>query len=289
MENMMSASAMMITSMLLSSTIGAAVKIAALSPTATVFFRCAIGCAGLLGVIRWTRIPFRSVDIRRQLGLILTSGACLLINWTLLFASYEYTSIGVSTAAYHVYPLIVLTLGYLFFNERVDSRFWPLLGVGGVGLLVLLGSQLQFNAQSAAGVYLASAAGACYALCILFTRRISFLPPSVIAACHTALGAAAFFLPAELFSLTVSIKTISAVLFLGLVCTTLMFSLLYGALKTLPIGVSSALAFIYPIAAFAVDLMVFGKRPTLTETVGAATIIGAAYVALRIKSAVEMD
>ena len=57
--------------------------------------------------------------IRRELPLILVSGAAMGINWILLFEAYRYTSVSVATLSYYFAPVIVIIACPFLFRERL--------------------------------------------------------------------------------------------------------------------------------------------------------------------------
>ena len=63
---------------------------------------------------------------------------------------------------------------------------------------------------------------------------------------------------------------------MGVVHTGLMYVLLYGAIQKLPIHLTGALSFIYPVAAILVDRLAFGHALQPLQIAGAAVILIAA-------------
>lgn len=63
---------------------------------------------------------------------------------------------------------------------------------------------------------------------------------------------------------------------MGVVHTGLMYILLYGAIQRLPTTLTGALSFIYPVVAFGVDALAFGRRLEPGQILGAAAILLAA-------------
>lgn len=66
------------------------------------------------------------------------------------------------------------------------------------------------------------------------------------------------------------------VLTLGVVHTGLMYVLLYGAIQKLPVALTGALSFIYPVVAIIVDWVAFGHRLQWLQWFGVAAILFAA-------------
>src|SRR5699024_6846776 len=70
---------------------------------------------------------------------------------------------------------------------------------------------------------------------------------------------------------------------LGVIHTGIMYLLMYSAYPNLPTPIIAVLGFVYPVAALAADLVVYGTALTSAQIVGVAAILTAGIVVTRPK------
>ena len=59
--------------------------------------------------------------IKKDLLLLLLSGAAMGINWILLFEAYKYTTVSVATLSYYFAPVLVMVICPLVFKEKLTA------------------------------------------------------------------------------------------------------------------------------------------------------------------------
>jgi len=262
----------MAAAMVLSGTIGLAVVESGQPPLVVVLFRCLIGGVAMavwLSLARQWR-PLRGAD-GAALGL---GGLALVGNWLCLFSAYQHVSISVATVVYHTQPFMLLGLAALSQRERLQRQRLPWLGLAFVG--VALTAEVQRATVGTAawlGVALACAAAFLYAVATLATKRLAHLPPAQIATVQMGVGLAVLLPLAAPAIAPLHATGATALLTLGLVHTALMYTLMYGAFQRLPTAAIAALSFIYPLVALLVDVLWFGVRLSLAQSIGVAAIV----------------
>lgn len=163
-------------------------------------------------------------------------------------------------------------------------------------LLALLGVVLSSGLGTAAaataaphmgapvwGILLALIAAGLYTVTVVSTRRIQGIAPAQIAMVQMLVGGAALALWSTPLVMQVlgtaapmpSMKTVICVLILGLLHTSLMYGLMYGAFQRLGAAAVAMLSFVYPAVALAVDLLWFGAHPTALQWWGMGLIVAA--------------
>ena len=126
-ENM--SRALFICSMLIFSTVGIFRRFI---PLPSGFISMVRGCVGALVlclVLVFTGKRWDKAALIKKLPILIITGALIGGNWILLFESYNYTSVAVSTLCYYMAPSFVILASPFLFRER--------LGIGGVITLVL--------------------------------------------------------------------------------------------------------------------------------------------------------
>lgn len=268
----------MLAAMAISGTIGFFVLASGQRPFNVVFFRCAIGAAGLSAYCLW-RGYFASarLDARGTVNLVL--GALTLIaNWCFLFTAYRMTSVGITTVVYNVQPFLLLIGGFLINRERPSRASVAWLALSFAGLVILAEPHsVHDRGMYLQGIACALAAATLYAATTLLTRSLAGrLRPEVIAAAHMIVGTAVFLPLADFAHLPVSDAQIGSIAALGLVHTTFMYVLLYGAFQKAQTSSIAVLSFVYPLVAVAVDYVAYGLTLNWTQLGGGVLIVAAA-------------
>ena len=269
----------MISAMLICGTIGWLVVVSGQPVLDVVFWRCVFGAATLLVICAAMGFLRPGILTRASFGLALLSGAAIVGNWVLLFGSYSRASIAIGTAVYNVQPFLLVLLGALFLGEKVSAQKLAWLGVSFLGMLAIVsahGEAGQVGSDYLGGIALALGAAALYALAALIIKRLTGVPPHLIALIQAVTGVLLLAPWANLTSLPQASTAWASLATLGIVHTGIMYVLLYGAIQKLPTALTGALSFIYPIAAIFVDWFAFGHRLTPLQWLGVIAILLAA-------------
>ena len=134
----------MTAAMFIFGTIGLFVRWIPMPSSVIALARGLIGTIFLLAVIAIKKESLSRTSIQKNFRWLLISGILLGFNWILLFESYNYTSVAVSTLCYYMAPILIILISPLALQERLTMR----------KLLCVLAS-LGGNAQAAlrTGVY----------------------------------------------------------------------------------------------------------------------------------------
>ncbi|WP_315809646.1 DMT family transporter [Pseudomonas sp. C9-3] len=269
----------MISAMLICGTIGWLVVVSGQPVLDVVFWRCVFGAATLLVICAAMGFLRPGILSRATFGLALLSGAAIVGNWVLLFGSYSRASIAIGTAVYNVQPFLLVLLGALFLGEKVTAQKLAWLGISFLGMLAIVsahGEAGQVGSDYLGGIALALGAAALYAVAALIIKRLTGVPPHLIALIQALTGVLLLAPWANLTSLPQASTAWASLATLGIVHTGIMYVLLYGAIQKLPTALTGALSFIYPIAAIFVDWFAFGHRLTPLQWLGVIAILLAA-------------
>ncbi len=269
----------MVAAMLISGTIGWLVMLSGQSVLDVVFWRCLFGAMTLLVICAAMGFLRPGILTRATFLLAVLSGVAIVGNWVLLFASYSRASISIGTAIYNVQPFMLVGLAALFLGEKITAQKLAWLAVSFAGMLAIVsahGEQGESGSDYLAGIALALGAALLYAIAALIIKRLSGVPPHLIALIQVTTGVLLLAPMANLSSLPQGTDTWSILLTLGVIHTGVMYVLLYGAIQKLPTALTGALSFIYPIAAIFVDWFAFGRHLELLQWVGVAAILVAA-------------
>jgi drug/metabolite transporter (DMT)-like permease len=267
----------MTAAMIISGSIGLFVLESGQSPFNVVFFRCLFGALCLAAYCAAQGLLQRRHFTRRMLLLCGIGGAAIVFNWVLLFAAFKFASISIATAVYNTQPFMLIGLGVLFMGERITAARLAWVGTAFVGLLLLVGVFSQgtvLDGQALLGFGLALGAALLYALAALVIKRLTGVPPQLIALLQVSLGVLLLLPLADFTALPAVPAPWLWLVGMGVLHTALMYILLYSAIQVLPTAQVAVLSFIYPAVALGVDHAFYGQH------LGAAQWAGIALIAL---------
>lgn len=268
--------AMLTVAMMLSGTIGVLVVESGAGPVTVAFARCLIGGAAL-AMYAGARGNLRDVRIAAaDLAWIVVGGLFLVVNWALLFAAYEVTSIGVATVAYHVQPFILVLMAAAVLRERLAPGAVGWIGLGFVGLVLIVqpwGGGA--GADPLLGLLLVISAATLYAASVLIVRRVTGQRPEVVVLVQLLVGAVALAPFADWSGMARLGDGWGMLLVLGVVHTAAMYVLMYTSYPRLGVTTIGVLAFVYPAVAVLVDLVLYGTALASGQFVGLVAVLAA--------------
>ena len=240
-------------------------------------YRAVMAAALVGGVLLITKqkIPFAS--IKKELLLLLLSGAAMGINWILLFEAYKYTTVSVATLSYYFAPVIVLVVCPFLFKEKLTGKQIICFVMSTAGLVLITGTA-GGGARDLLGVTFGISAAFLYAAVMLlnkFIKGVSGLHRTFI----QFLAAIMVLFPYVLFSGGFSLSGLDrngwgALLIVGFLHTGINYCMYFFALKELPGQKVAMLSYIDPLVAVLVSVIWLHEIMTVPQAVGGALILG---------------
>lgn len=265
----------MTAAMLISGTIGWFVLASGQPVENVVFWRCVFGAVALIAICGALGYFRPGIITRRQLLIAVLGGVAIVSNWLLLFAAYPRSSISIATTVYNTQPFMLLGLGALFLGEKItlEKLAWLALAFGGMMLIVQAKPGGGATGESyAIGILFALGAAFFYALAAFAAKWLKGVPPHLVALVHVLTGVLMLAPFADFLNLPADGRSWSLLATMGFVHTGLMYILLYGAIQRLPVHLTGALSFIYPVASIVVDRLAFGHLLQPVQMIGMALI-----------------
>ena len=111
--------AFLVASMCAFGTIGLFRRLIPLPSGTIAFFRGLIGTLTLALVMLVMKKRPDVAAIKRNLVLLLVSGAAIGFNWILLFEAFNHTSVATATLCYYMAPMIVVVLSPFLLREKM--------------------------------------------------------------------------------------------------------------------------------------------------------------------------
>ena len=282
--SMTGAKVKLIAAMAIFGTIGLFVRHIPLPSSVIALARGFVGMAFLLLVTAAGGARISGASIRSNLPLLLLSGACLGVNWILLFEAYRFTTVATATLCYYLAPIFVILASPLVLRERLTGR--KLACVAGALAGMVLVSGVPGGAAAAdgnlRGILLGIGAAAFYASVVLLNkglRGISAYDRTVV-----QLGvSAAVLLPYVLLTqklgqLSPGLSGLALLAVVGIVHTGVAYALYFGSMGELPAQTVALFSYIDPVVAILLSAVVLREGMGLAEWVGAALVLGSTLI-----------
>ena len=245
------------------------------------------GIIGTLFLLLLTRLRKKKLDfaaIRRNIVLLLISGACIGVNWILLFESYRYTTVATATLCYYMAPIFVILAAPLLVHEKLTVKKLLCVAAAMVGM-VLVSGVLETGISSLSeikGICCGVGAAAFYASVILMNKKfkdISAYDRTILQLAQ----ASVVLLPYTLLTESVALgdltpTAILMLLFVGVFHTGLTYVLYFGSMQDLSAQNIALFSYIDPIVAIILSALLLQEPFTLFSLIGAVLILGAALV-----------
>ena len=273
---------MLIMSMTVFGTLGLFVRNNPVSTGELALYR-AVLAALLIGVyllVSRQKIPF--ARIKKEVPLLLLSGAAMGVNWILLFEAYRYTTIAVATLCYYMAPVLLIAFSPLLFKEKLTGRQIVCVLLAALGMVlvsgVLDGSGLNDGAMN--GIALALGSAVLYALITAVNRKY-LGPVDAYDKTIVQLGAAGLVLVPYLLltggfaGLRVTPLSAGLMLLVSLTHTAIPYALYFGAMVRLPTQTVALMSYLDPITALLLSALVLHAPLSPAGLAGAALVLGA--------------
>lgn len=278
----------LIFSMVIFGTIGIFRRHIALSSGVLAMARGFIGAAFLLLIIALKREKLSKAAIKKNFRLLILSGACIGLNWILLFEAYRYTTVATATLCYYLAPIFVIMASPFILKERLSNRKVLCVLVALAGM-VLVSGVLQTGFGGLAemkGVLFGLGAAAFYASVILMNKKIIDIPAYdktiVQLVCAATVLVPYVLLTGELAAAEWSGIGFVLVLVVGILHTGVTYALYFGSMTQLKAQTVAIFSYIDPIVAILLSAVLLQEKMDGLTILGTVMILGAAvYSELR--------
>lgn len=221
----------------------------------------------------------RFSDIRRELPLLLLSGAAMGGNWMLLFEAYKYTTVSAATLSYYFSPTIITVLSPLLFREKITAKQLVCFILSTLGVLLVIGlNNLTKGGSDLIGICFGLGAAALYASVVLINKFIKGVS-GINRTLFQLTAAFIVLLPYTALTSGFHIGSLSGfgwtnLLVVGLFHTGFTYCMFFSAMSGLPGQEAAILSYIDPLVAVIISVTVLGETILPMQLVGGALILG---------------
>lgn len=269
----------LILAMTIFGTIGIFVKYIPLPSSVIACVRGFVGVAFLLLMtfIKKSKISFK--DIKKNLLLLVISGAFIGINWILLFEAYRYTTVATATLCYYMAPIFVTLASPFILKEKLTLKkglcvFTALIGMIFVSGIVGTGS-LQINLP---GILCGVGAAFFYACVILLNKHIKDISSYDMTMTQLFVAAVVILpytlLTADISAVTLDAKAIICLFIVGIVHTGFAYMIYFSSISSLKAQTVAIFSYIDPVIAIILSALLLKEKMGLFGFIGAILILG---------------
>ena len=269
----------LILAMTIFGTIGIFVKYIPLPSSVIACVRGFVGVAFLLLMtfVKKSKISFK--DIKKNLLLLVISGAFIGINWILLFEAYRYTTVATATLCYYMAPIFVTLASPFILKEKLTLKkglcvFTALIGMIFVSGIVGTGS-LQINLP---GILCGVGAAFFYACVILLNKHIKDISSYDMTMTQLFVAAVVILpytlLTADISAVTLDAKAIICLFIVGIVHTGFAYMIYFSSISSLKAQTVAIFSYIDPVIAIILSALLLKEKMGLFGFIGAILILG---------------
>ena len=237
----------------------------------------AILLVGSFIAVSGNKIPFR--EIKKEIPLLLLSGAAMGFNWILLFEAYKYTTVSAATLSYYFAPVIVTLVCPILFKEKMTAKKWICFAMSTLGIILITGiGDASSGKNHILGIAFGLGAACLYATVVLlnkFIKKVDGLHRTFL----QFIAAVVVLIPYVGFTSGITLNTLDTkgwvcLLTVGIVHTGINYCLYFSSLKELPGQEAAILSYIDPLVAVLISVLILGEQLTFTQMLGGLFILG---------------
>ena len=270
---------MLCASMATFGTLGIFTRNIAVSSGELALYRAILAAVLLSSFLAFTQQKIHFSAIKKELPILLVSGAAMGINWILLFQAYRYTTISVATLSYYFAPVIVTAVCPFLFREKMTPKQILCFVMSTLGLVLIIGvGDLSAGGNDLVGILFGLGAAVFYAAVILlnkFIKNVTGLHRTVLQF-YAAIVVLVPYVALTGGSRLASLDAIGWVclLVVGLFHTGVAYCWYFSGLKDLSGQESAILSYIDPLVAVLMSVLVLGESMTLPQLLGGVLVLG---------------
>lgn len=271
----------LISSMFIFGTIGIFVKNIDMPSSVIATVRGALGALFLILFILIKSQKMSVNAIKKNLLVLCISGACIGVNWILLFESYRYTTVATATLCYYMAPVFVVLVSPLLLKEKLTLKKSLCVCLAIIGMVLVSGVLSGDNSANVKGIIFGLLAATAYASVMVlnkFLKEISAFDMTIM-----QLGTATLvILPYTLLTETISAieldgRTAVLLIVIGVLHTGITYALYFSSMQDLKAQTVAIFSYIDPAVAIILSATILREGMDLYGILGAILILGSTF------------
>lgn len=284
MKSAVSSKLQLTASMLVFSSIGIFVRYIPMPSSVIAFARGLIGMIFLLLVVLVTKNKLSPENIKKNLLVLVLSGAAIGFNWIFLFEAYNYTTVATATLTYYLAPFFVMLVSPFFLKEKLTLKQFVCL-IGALAGMVFVSGIVQNGIPELSeikGILFGLGAAILYATVIVLNKKLKEI--SAYEKTIMQLGTAAvvvlpyIFITEDLSSITFTKQSVILLFVAGIIHTGIAYTFYFNSMKDLKAQTVAIFSYIDPAVAILLSAFVLKEEMDIYGIIGAVLILGSAFV-----------
>lgn len=272
----------LISSMLIFGTIGIFVRYIDMSSSVIATVRGALGALFLVLFIFAKRQKMSVASIKKNLLVLCLSGACIGVNWILLFEAYRYTTVATATLCYYMAPVFVVLVSPIFLKEKLTLKKGMCVLLAIMGMVLVSGVLSGNNSANVKGVIFGLLAATAYATVIVlnkFLKDISAFDMTIMQLGTATLVILPYTLLTEnLGKIKIDESTIILLIIVGIVHTGITYALYFSSMQGLKAQTVAIFSYIDPAVAIILSATLLREGMDVFGIIGAVLILGSTFM-----------
>lgn len=220
-------------------------------------------------------------SIRKNLPVLLLSGAVLGGNWILLFEAYKHTGVATATLCYYLAPVFVIFLSPLLFGEKLTAKKLCCALVALCGMIPVSGILSADGAADIGGILFGVGAALLYTGVVVLNKKlggVSDTDRSLVQLAAAGIVTAPYaLLTQDITALSITTTQLLLLLVVCVIHTGLAYMLYLSSVNELPAQTVAIFSYIDPITAILLSALLLHEPLGVQGIVGAVLILGATF------------
>lgn len=272
------AKSMMIASVAIFGTLGVFTRNITVTSGELALYRAVLAISLIAVYLVCTKQNINLKASKKELVLLLFSGAAIGINWILLFEAYKYTTISAATLSYYFAPVIVTVICPILFHEKLTGKQIFCFIMSTLGLIMITGTSNIRDKRDFIGILFGISAAIFYAAVIIlnkFIRNIDGIHRTFLQFLSAIIILAPYVLLTSGIHLgNLDIRGWGNLLIVGLFHTGITYCMYFSSLKELAGQEASILSYIDPLVAVLISVLILGETMSIAQAIGGVLILG---------------
>lgn len=274
----------LITSMLIFGSIGIFVKYIPLPSSAIAFARGLTGMLFLLLVVLCSKSRLSFESIKKNLFVLIFSGAAIGFNWILLFEAYNYTTVATATLSYYIAPFFVIIVSPFLLKEKLSVKKFICLLTALIGMVFVSGMVQNGipRIEEIKGILLGLGAAVLYATVIILNQKlkdITAYEKTIMQLGVSAVVVLPYIIATEDISMSAfDAKTVIMLIVVGIIHTGVAYALYFNSMKDLKAQTVAIFSYIDPAVAILLSAFLLKESMDIFGIIGAVLILGSALI-----------
>jgi drug/metabolite transporter (DMT)-like permease len=258
------------------SSLGIIIRLSGLSIQSLIFYSCLVSVI-IQGIIIFFKGHKKLMPDMKRLKYPAMLGFVSFLNTFSFFYAYKSTTIANAVLTHYTAPVFVAVLAPFFIKEKITKKIIFVIAVASAGLWIML-KGISLEQGQIVGIMAGLFSGLAYAVIVILARIYSQGFAPVVLSFVTNLVVAVLVLP---FVREFPFNALPAVLFVGLVHSTIAPILYYRGLRKVTANRAAVLGYLEPVSAIILGAIFLGEYIYWYTIAGGILIILSGYLVVR--------